>query len=202
MYFLFSIILKSCQKTLQPTKKYGVIYHFDIQLLRVLIQYRDKCHKAEWHQKVNFVVHLPQSTMNKGSRLYSIINNKCPKCHEGDFFITGNAYDLKHFTKMHNQCPVCSESFEPEPGYYFGAMYVSYAINVAIMVSVWVATEVLFKDGVGVWWLVLLSIIIGLALTPITFRVARLMWINMFVKYSPSAALEKQGDQMATPISR
>ena len=130
--------------------------------------------------------------MNKGSRLYSIVNNKCPKCHEGDFFVSGHAYDLGNFTKMHNQCQVCNESFEPEPGYYFGAMYVSYAINVAIMVSVWVGSEILFKDGVGIWWLVLFSIIIGLALTPVTFRWARLMWINMFVKYDAAAAHPKQ----------
>ena len=25
----------------------------------------------------------------KGSKLYSILNNKCPKCNEGDFFVTG-----------------------------------------------------------------------------------------------------------------
>ncbi len=131
--------------------------------------------------------------MNKGSKIYSIVNNKCPKCHEGDFFKSGHSYDLKNFTKMYNNCPVCDENFEPEPGYYFGAMYMSYAINVAVMVAVWVGSELLFKDGIGIWWLVLFSILLGLALTPLTFRWSRLMWINIFVKYDPSQAIKNQG---------
>lgn len=124
--------------------------------------------------------------MNKSSKIYSIIYNKCPKCHEGDFFVSAHAYDLKNFTKMHSYCPVCSESYEPEPGYYFGAMYVSYAINVAIMVAVWVGATLLFSEDTGIWWLVLTSVVIGLALTPVTFRWARLIWINLFVKYDSS----------------
>ena len=87
---------------------------------------------------------------------------------------------------MHSYCPVCSESYEPEPGYYFGAMYVSYAINVAIMVAVWVGATLLFSEDTGIWWLVLTSVVIGLALTPVTFRWARLIWINLFVKYDSS----------------
>ena len=31
---------------------------------------------------------------------YSIINSKCPQCHEGDFFETNNPYNLKKFDKM------------------------------------------------------------------------------------------------------
>ena len=128
--------------------------------------------------------------MNKGSKIYSIVNNKCPKCHDGDFFVSPHSYDLKNFTKMYSNCPVCDERYEPEPGYYFGAMYMSYAINVAVMVVVWVGSELLFSDGVGIWWLVLFSILCGLALTPLTFRWSRLMWINMFVKYDPSKGLK------------
>jgi len=94
---------------------------------------------------------------------------------------------------MHPNCPVCGESYEPEPGYYFGAMYVSYAINVAIMVAVWIACEVLFRDGIGVWWVVLFTILIGLSLTPVIFRISRLGWINMFVKYDSAKLSGKQG---------
>lgn len=99
-----------------------------------------------------------------------------------------NAYKLSEFSKMHQQCSVCGQPFEPEPGYYFGAMYVSYAINVAIMVAVWVATLVLFEDEFNVWWLVAWTIVTGLALTPLTFRMARLIWINFFIKYDQTLA--------------
>jgi hypothetical protein len=123
--------------------------------------------------------------MNFSAKLYSILHNKCPRCHKGSFFISDKAFNLKTFSKMHEKCPVCQEPFEPEPGYYFGAMYVSYAINVAIMVAVWVACSLLFPQQIGIWGLVGISIIVGLLFTPLTFRYARLIWINMFVRFNP-----------------
>jgi hypothetical protein len=69
-------------------------------------------------------------------------------------------------------------------------MYVSYALNVAIFVTVWVASNVLFQDGIGVWWLVLASIIAGVGLMPLSFRLARLIWINFFIHYEAKAASE------------
>jgi len=138
--------------------------------------------------------------MKKGSRLYSIFHNKCPKCQEGDFFVSGSAYNLGSFMKMYPQCSKCGQTFEPEPGYYFGAMYVSYAINVAIMVAVWVASEVLGSSEMNVWWVVFLSIAAGLICTPLTFRLARLTWINFFVKYDQNALGGKSSGISRSPI--
>jgi len=120
--------------------------------------------------------------MKKGSKLYSILNNKCPRCHEGAFFIYENAYNMKNFAKMNKSCPVCGQNYEPEPGYYYGAMYVSYGLNVAILVAVWVATAVLFED-MSSWWFVFWAGLTGITLAPLTFRLARLTWINFFIKY-------------------
>jgi uncharacterized protein (DUF983 family) len=121
--------------------------------------------------------------LGKGSKLYSIINNKCPRCQEGDFFVSGKAYDFKNFSVMNHSCEKCDLSFEQEPGYYYGAMYVSYAINVALMVSVWVAYMVLFDDRFSIWWMVFASMILGIIMAPLTFRLARLTWINFFIRY-------------------
>jgi uncharacterized protein (DUF983 family) len=139
--------------------------------------------------------------MKKGSKVYSVVNNKCPKCQEGNFFVSDHSYDLKNFSKMYESCPVCGEVYDPEPGFYFGAMYVSYAINVAVMVAVWVGTKIIFGDKLGIWWMVLVSIIAGLALTPLTFRWSRLGWINMFVKYDSSAVVSKPVSEKNTVTS-
>ena len=40
---------------------------------------------------------------------------------------------------MHKECAACGEDFEREPGFYFGAAYVSYALTVALWVAVLVA---------------------------------------------------------------
>lgn len=71
----------------------------------------------------------------------------------------------------------------PETGFYFGAMFVSYALNVALMVTLWIAIEVLAPDNLPLMYFLLGIIVPSVLLVPLTFRLARLIWINIFVKY-------------------
>ncbi|RAJ93083.1 uncharacterized protein (DUF983 family) [Larkinella arboricola] len=121
--------------------------------------------------------------MLKGNKLYSILFNKCPRCHQGDFFITKSAYN-RRFDKMHQRCSVCGQDFEPEPGFYTGALYVSYALYVAWTIGTFVLFYVLLNIDVMVYmWCLLPSLVI---LTPYFFRMARRVWINIFVAYNPA----------------
>jgi len=131
--------------------------------------------------------------ISKGTKAYSVFNNKCPRCHEGDFFKYKSGTNIRHFAEMHDYCPVCNLSYIQEPGYYYGAMYVSYAINVAIMVTIWVAFMVLAPEHFSIWWMVLLSVIAGVGLAPFTFRLARLLWINFFIRYDRTKASQVNG---------
>lgn len=121
----------------------------------------------------------------KDTKIYSILGNKCPKCHEGKFFNYNNPYNLSNFYKMDDHCSVCGEKFTREPGFFFGAMFVSYALNVAWFVAGWVATLVLLPEEENL--LLIASIIVGfgLVMAPLTYRLSRLIWINFFVGYEP-----------------
>ena len=55
--------------------------------------------------------------------------------------------NLGNMLKMHRTCPICGQDLMPEPGFYFGAMYFSYAINVALMVTFGMAFHILFHPG-------------------------------------------------------
>src|SRR5689334_21351642 len=83
-------------------------------------------------------------TVKKPLYLWSVLNNKCPRCRQGDLFITKSSYNLKNTTKMHEKCPVCGQPTEIEVGFYYGTSYVSYALGIAIVASVFVAWLVLF----------------------------------------------------------
>jgi len=132
--------------------------------------------------------HPDKYTMfNKGSKFYSVMHNKCPRCNEGDFFKTSNPYDFKLFDKMEPQCPVCGQLYEPEVGYYYGAMYMSYAINVFLFVAVWAAYSIFLPDA-SVGWTIGTIAVLSLILFPIIFRVSRLLWINLFVRYNSKFA--------------
>ncbi len=82
---------------------------------------------------------------------------------------------------MNAQCGCCDERFEREPGYYTGALYVSYGYYTALIVSCFVVLEVLLEWDLTYFLTVLISLII--VLTPIVFRLARLTWINFFISY-------------------
>jgi uncharacterized protein (DUF983 family) len=100
-----------------------------------------------------------------------ILHTRCPSCREENMF-THKTLDLGNMLKMHRSCPKCGQDFMPEPGFYFGAMYFSYAINVALMVTFGIAFEVLFNPDNVVYTLT--SVLIPpLLLAPWNFRISR-----------------------------
>ena len=119
--------------------------------------------------------------------LYSVSKNKCPRCHQGDVFVHGHAFK-KGFDKMHSHCSSCHLKYEKEPGFFYGAMYVSYALTVAIFVTVWVLNLwFLNLSTTGFITTVILSIV---GLMTIVYRTARLTWLNFFVRYNKTMDVE------------
>ncbi|MGA1544386.1 MAG: DUF983 domain-containing protein [Saprospiraceae bacterium] len=59
------------------------------------------------------------------SRISSIFNLNCPKCQEGSLFET-STFSLKKPFTMPERCKNCQQPFMPEPGFYYGAMFISY----------------------------------------------------------------------------
>ncbi len=126
------------------------------------------------------------------SLIGAILALKCPQCREGNLFQFPNAYRLSTTSKMNKSCPVCGEDFEREPGFYFGAAYVSYALTVALWVAVLVALYMF--DALG--WIefsffthVTLFLTTGITtlivLLPPVYRVSRAIWIQLLTKRKP-----------------
>jgi len=86
---------------------------------------------------------------------------------------------------MYNHCPACGLNFLPEPGYYYGAMYVSYAFTIAIGVALFVADLVLLPDFNALYYIIALSLVL-LLIAPYTFRTSRAIWLNFFVRFDKS----------------
>ncbi|WP_225307093.1 DUF983 domain-containing protein [Adhaeribacter soli] len=107
---------------------------------------------------------------------------KCPRCNEGDLFPPGTFYSPSRFSEMYSACPCCGQTYEPEPGFYYGAMYVSFAISTAIFLGVLFVLYFLVDEIT--FTMVLTSIlVIVIGLLPVTFRLSRSMWLNIFVHY-------------------
>ena len=114
--------------------------------------------------------------------LYSVLRNKCPRCHQGDVFEYKHPF-RKNFDKMHATCSQCHLKYEKEPGFFYGAMYVSYALMVAVFVTLWVLNGWFFKLESTGFIILVISGILGMA--TIVYRTARLVWLNFFIRYNP-----------------
>lgn len=123
--------------------------------------------------------------IKKGTKYYSIINNKCPRCHQGDYYFSKNPYDFSLLGKMPDKCVNCGQSYQIEDGFYLGAMFVSYAIGVAIFITFWVATSVLFPE-MTYWNQVIVEAIAIIVLFPVNFWFSRIIWINLNVNFNPN----------------
>ena len=72
--------------------------------------------------------------MEKGTKLYSVLNQKCPRCQEGDLFINKGWFVFEKFLDMPKKCKRCGQVFKLEPGYYTAALWVSYPIVLIIFI--------------------------------------------------------------------
>jgi Uncharacterized protein conserved in bacteria len=119
------------------------------------------------------------------SKFAALLASKCPRCRVGKMFV-GNTYGLRK-QRMNDVCPHCGFRFEIEPGYFYAAMYVSYALNVAQVVTAGLVTYQLTKSESP--WLYL-GVLVGtiLIFSPFNFRYSRLILLHYLtprVKYDP-----------------
>lgn len=120
----------------------------------------------------------------KNSMFYSIFKAKCPVCHQGEVYQSNQIYNLSKFDKMHERCSHCGHKYEIENGFWYGAMYVSYALTVAFSVASFILTY-LFYPQATVWVYFGLIVLVLLGLAPVTFRLSRMIWMNFFTHYDP-----------------
>jgi uncharacterized protein (DUF983 family) len=113
--------------------------------------------------------------------LYSTFANKCSRCNKGDVFVSNNPYDLGKIFKLHKTCSHCHLEYEKEPSFFYGAMYVSYAIS-----SGWFMIWYALQSFVLNWETLNFALFITgfiIVVSPLTLRWSRLIWLNFFYKF-------------------
>lgn len=110
--------------------------------------------------------------------LSSLLHGNCPKCREGRIF-KHNVYNLTKFNVMNETCPHCGVRLEPEPGFYQGAMYVSYAITVAMLIPASIVFYMFF-DHWSEWTYIAVFITLMLIVAPFNYRASRILYLYMF----------------------
>ena len=125
-----------------------------------------------------------KSTMNIIS---SILACKCPRCRSSKLYKA--PFTFSNPLNMHEECSVCNQAFEPEPGFYYGAMFVSYGLSSLLLL----VPSLILVLGFG--WSPPKAILIACLLMAVSFfgilRLSRSAWIHIIVRY------EKHLDKLA-----
>ena len=121
----------------------------------------------------------------KGTKLYSIITGTCPVCQEESMYKEQNPYKMHKLFAMHERCSHCGTKYKMEPSFFFGAMYVSYAVGVAVSVAAFIITYFFFGGGLLATFNAITATLVFLM--PLLIRISRNIWINMFLHYKKPA---------------
>ena len=105
-------------------------------------------------------------------RLLSFLLCRCPRCGKDKVF-PNRIINVGKFAETKYACDFCKLSYEPEPGFFFGAMYWSYAIIVAIIITMSIAMNIM---GLFDYAIVGIPIAI-LILLPVIFRYSRMLML-------------------------
>ncbi len=81
---------------------------------------------------------------------------------------------------MNKHCPHCNLKFEREVGYFYGAMYVSYGLQTALITLLYTVNMFWWDFSPAVLVFIILTLVF--ALFPVTFRWSRIIWIASFTR--------------------
>lgn len=81
---------------------------------------------------------------------------------------------------------MCGLRYEPEPGFYWGAMFISFAFSTGIMLVVGFLVYHLLNDP-DVWVYILAVAVVTVLLMPFSLRYSRALMLYLFggVHYDP-----------------
>jgi uncharacterized protein (DUF983 family) len=121
--------------------------------------------------------------LKKGTKAHSIFLVKCPKCQD-EYLFEERAFSFRKSFQMRKACPQCQQDFEPEPGFYYGAMFISYIFMGWFCIG-FVALLHWVLDFSLEFSFIALILVVAFFFVYI-FRLARSIWLSLNVKYDPS----------------
>lgn len=123
-----------------------------------------------------YITYLPTFEQKTMALITDILQEKCPKCSEGKVFSKKGNILLLQMPKMNANCPVCGHRFEKETGYFFGSMFVSYALTAGEMIIFYLIARFFIDSFVT---MIIIIAIGAILLSTFNFRLSRILWIYM-----------------------
>jgi hypothetical protein len=113
----------------------------------------------------------------KGNLFMNIICEKCPHCAGEKVFLKRKK--LFELPVMKERCEVCGYKYDREPGYFLGAMYLSYGLAVLQGIITFLICHFFFPAMATIW--IPISIMVVIMLFSFrNYRLSRILYIHIF----------------------
>lgn len=122
-----------------------------------------------------------------------MIQGDCPQCKSEKIFQTPFRILPFSFAKMHDDCPKCHHHYETEPGFFIGAMYMSYALTVAQLGIIYVLLT-LTELTVDEQAIIMLVVVFTSAF--FNYRYSRILWIYSMYRDSSKYEQEEEDSEI------
>lgn len=113
--------------------------------------------------------------MSQKSLGAAMLQGNCPRCREGNLFPT-SMLSYRKLSDVHQQCPNCKAVLTPEPDFFYGAMYISYAFSVALVVNVLIILNYFFDDP-DLWVYAVTVLVSNIILLPAMQRYSKVLYL-------------------------
>lgn len=112
------------------------------------------------------------------NRFKACLSSKCPNCEVGNVYKkkAGVSFSLP---EMNENCSNCGHKFLKEPGFFYGAMYVSYALAMAITIATFVVCQFFFEKAFDIRMFYIISAVVVLSSWH-NYKYSRMIWMYMF----------------------
>lgn len=120
---------------------------------------------------------INNSKSSKENLVKLILKEKCPNCGKGNVYQKKKR--LLELPVMNDRCDECSYYFDREPGYFLGAMYISYGLAVLQGIITFLTLYFLFPTTPTIWVvLIILAVIFACSLK--NYKLSRIIYIYIF----------------------
>jgi uncharacterized protein (DUF983 family) len=115
--------------------------------------------------------------LNKRNLALNILQEKCPHCGKGHVF--EQKRNLFQLPAMKEECNECHYRFDREPGYFIGAMYLSYGLAVLEGLITFLICYFGFPQMETIWKPVAIMMVI-LICSMKNFKLSRVIYMHIF----------------------
>jgi uncharacterized protein (DUF983 family) len=118
-------------------------------------------------------------------KFITAIQLKCPQCGKGELYGDAGILPQKGMFNMLANCSNCGLKYEKELGFFYGAMYISYGLNIGLFVIFTAAYYAFFENTFDWRWYIIFYVGFTFLLTKMIFRLSRSLWLMTMISFEP-----------------